>query len=100
MAHLLDDEAVRRFLTEGLLVIQPDAMTEADHDHLYQASGGLYERAQSTNGPTEVATSWPAVPACRPKCIEPNLVGRFPDLSDQTYRKFVGGVVSRRWLLP
>jgi hypothetical protein len=48
----LTDETLLQFLTDGYLVIQPDSLDEAVHDHLYQRAHDLYEKARVLQSPT------------------------------------------------
>ena len=48
---LLTDDQYLEFLSNGFLVIQPSAMTEADHDSLYQSAFDLYEQNNKVQSP-------------------------------------------------
>ena len=45
MKHLLTDEQYAQYLSDGILVVQPESLDEAFHDHLYRSAQQIYALA-------------------------------------------------------
>ena len=52
MKHLLTDEQYAQYLSDGILVIQPESLDEAFHDHLYRSAQQIYALVENSRSNT------------------------------------------------
>lgn len=52
MKHLLTDEQYAQYLSDGILVIQPESLDEAFHDHLYRSAQQIYALVEDSRSNT------------------------------------------------
>ena len=52
MKHLLTDEQYALYLSDGILVIQPESLDEAFHDYLYRSAQQIYAQVEDSRSNT------------------------------------------------
>ena len=52
MKHLLTDEQYAQYLSDGILVIQPESLDDAFHDHLYRSAQQIYALVENSRSKT------------------------------------------------
>ena len=52
MKHLLTSEQYAQYLSDGILVIQPESLDEAFHDHLYRSAQQIYSLVEDSRSNT------------------------------------------------
>ena len=52
MKHLLTDEQYAQYLSDGILVIQPESLDEAFHDYLYRSAQQIYALVEDSRSNT------------------------------------------------
>ena len=52
MKKLLSDQQYAQYLADGILVIQPDSLTDDFHDHLFDCAQDLYAMAEGSKSKT------------------------------------------------
>ena len=52
MKHLLTDEQYSQYLTDGFVVVQPQSLDNAFHDHLYRSAQQIYASVEESRSKT------------------------------------------------